>query len=146
MHQLDQIISQRIAICGGLKSYNLKKGEKQPADQTWISPKYKLIRWLAQIEVLPKWETLCASKILDLLSHNINTPIIRCIQLQNHIVVLCSIELACHSKNGWSFASARRAVQQEVWQSVLTSEPINYLIPPQKNKMNESITKQLKGG
>lgn len=83
---------------------------------------------------LPKWEALSASKILDLLPHNVNSSIIRRIQLQNHIVILCSIKLPCNSKNGRCFACAGRTIQQKMGQSVLASQPINYLTALKTNK------------
>lgn len=83
---------------------------------------------------LPKWEALSASKILDLLPHNVNSSIIRRIQLQNHIVILCSIKLPCNSKNGRCFACARRTIKQKMGQSVLASQPINYLTALKTNK------------
>lgn len=74
----------------------------------------------------PERDALSACKILHLLPHHINASVIRCIQFQNHVLVVRSIELAGNSKNSWCFACAWWTIQQQMWQPILSCQPVNF--------------------
>ena len=60
-----------------------------------------------------------ARKLLDLLPHDSDSPVIGRVQLKRHVPIrLFTVQLLRHGKNGGRFARARGAVQQQVRQAV----------------------------
>lgn len=74
---------------------------------------------------LPKGETLCAGKILNLLTNNIDTAFIRSIKLENHVMELIPIKLPRNRQNCRRFPCSWRSVKQQMRQFILARQSVN---------------------
>jgi hypothetical protein len=70
-------------------------------------------------------ELFCATERLDLVTDDINPPIIRGIEFQDHRRQILAIELPGASQNGGGLSSPRRTIKQQMGQPILIHEANN---------------------